>query len=204
MSIRHVLIWVAVTTVAIGPVLLSLASPLLAWRQPIYILAGVAGVISLSILLIQPLLAGGLLPGVPKSRARTYHRYLGIALLVAVLIHVAGLWITSPPDVVDALLFTSPTPFSAWGVIAMWALFCTAIVAALRKTLKLSWRSWRIVHTVLAVVIVGCTVLHAVLIDGTMEVLSKYALCAFVVAASARVLFDPKILARLQRQRPNS
>ena len=33
-------------------------------------------------------------------------------MAVAVVIHVAGLWITSPPDMIDALLFTSPTPFS--------------------------------------------------------------------------------------------
>ena len=30
-----------------------------------------------------------------------------------------------------ALLFVSPTPFSAWGVIAMWAVFTAALLAAL-------------------------------------------------------------------------
>jgi hypothetical protein len=47
-------------------------------------------------------------------------------LVVAVVVHVGGLWITSPPDMIDALLLTSPTPFSAFGVIAMWAIFAVA------------------------------------------------------------------------------
>ena len=68
-------------------------------------------------------------------------------LVVAVVIHVAALWITSPPDVVDALLFASPTPFSAWGVIAMWAVFAAALLAALRRRLRLRPRTWRIAFT---------------------------------------------------------
>ena len=79
------------------------------------------------------------------------------------LIHVGGLWITSPPDVIDALLFASPTPFSAWGVIAMWAIFVAALLAAFRRRLRLRPRTWRIAHSSAAAVVVvnGCGPRHA-------------------------------------------
>jgi len=90
--------------------------------------------------------------------------------------------VTSPPDVIDALLFASPTPFSAWGVIAMWALFASALLAGLRRRLRP--RHWRRAHTLLAAVIAVGSVVHAMLIEGTMETFSKAALCALVVAAT--------------------
>ena len=140
------------------PVAAAAMSPLLAWRDPVYIAAGFAGVVAMALLLFQPLLAAGQLPG------------------------VSGLWVTSPPDVIDALLFASPTPFSAWGVIAMWALFASALLAGLRRRLRP--RHWRRAHTLLAAVIVVGSVVHAMLIEGTMETFSKAALCALVVAAT--------------------
>lgn len=75
--------------------------------------------IGLALLLMQPLLAAGLLPGLPLPHSRAVHRLIGGALVVAVIAHVATLWLTSPPDVVDALLQRSPTPFSVWGIVAM-------------------------------------------------------------------------------------
>src|SRR4029453_2042153 len=124
-------------------------------------------IIALGLMLVQPMLIGGYLPGPSAYRGRRAHRWIGGALVIAVVIHVGGLWIASPLDVIDALLFASPTPFSAWGVIAMWAIFATALLAALR--LRLRPRTWRIAHTCLAVVIVVGTVVHAMLIEGTME-----------------------------------
>jgi predicted ferric reductase len=187
---RATLIWAALA-VAVGvPLAAAATSPLLQWRDPLYIAAGFAGVVALALMLMQPLLMGGYLPGLPALRGRRAHRWIGGALVLAVGIHVGGLWITSPPDVIDALLFTSPTPFSAWGVIAMWALFATALLAALRLRLRLRPRAWRIAHTLLAVVIVVGTVVHAVLIEGTMETVSKAALCALVIAATIKVIAD--------------
>ena len=112
---------------------------------------------------------------------------------MAVVIHVGGLWITSQPDVIDALLFASPTPFSAWGVTAMWAVFAVALLAALRRPLRISPRTWRIGHTLLAVVIVVGSVVHGLLIEGTMETISKAALCGLVVAATSKVVADLRV-----------
>ncbi len=162
------------------PIALAATSPLLEWREPIYIAAGFAGIAALGLLLVQPLLAGAYLPGLTAYRERRIHPWVGGILVGAVAIHVGGLWLTSPPDVVDVLLFRSPTAFSTWGVIAMWAVFVSGLLAALRQRLPLQPRTWRIVHTVLAVVIVVGTVVHATLIEGTMESVSKAALCGLV------------------------
>ncbi|MEO0678983.1 MAG: ferric reductase [Pseudomonadota bacterium] len=186
-ALRAALIRAALALAVLGPLALSLTSPLLAWRQPIYILAGAAGVAGLGLLLVQPLLADGRLPGLRGPPARRLHAGVGVALIAAVLVHVAGLWVTSPPDVVDALLFRSPTPFSAWGVAAMWAAFAAAALAALRRPLRWPPRLWRRGHLALTATVVAGTVVHALLIDGTMELLSKVALCALAVAATGWV-----------------
>lgn len=181
------------------PVVVAAASPLLAWRDPAYIAAGLAGVVALALLLVQPLLAGGFLPGLRLRLARRLHGLVGAGLLAAVAVHVAGLWLTSPPDVVDALLFRSPTAFSAWGVIAMWAVLAAALLAAARGRLRLRPLVWRLCHLALAMVIVLGTVVHAMLIDGTMGMVSKAMLCALVLAASGKLLVDLRLLADLRR-----
>ncbi len=187
---RGILIWTALVVVIAVPVMAAAASPLLQWRQPVYIAAGFAGVFAMVLLLFQPLLAGGYLPGLPILRGRKVHRWTGALLTLAVTLHVAGLWITSPPDVIDVLLLRSPTPFSLWGVIAMWAVFAAALLAALRRRLPLRPRTWRRAHTALAGTIVAGSVVHAMLIEGTMEFLSKAALCTLVVAAAGKAVTD--------------
>ena len=187
------LIWVALATAVGVPIAAAAASPLLEWRGPVYILAGFAGIIALGLMLVQPLLIAGYLPGLSAYRGRRAHRWIGGTLVVAMVIHVGGLWITSPPDMIDALTFTSPTPFSPFGVIAMWAIFAVALLAALRRRLGLRPRTWRIAHTLLAIVIVAASVAHAVLIEGTMETVSKVALCALVLAAAIKVMADLRV-----------
>jgi predicted ferric reductase len=153
----------------------------------------ISGVAALGLLLVQPLLMSGYLPELSARRGRYFHRWTGALLVVAVVIHVGGLWLTSPPDVIDALLFASPTPFSAWGVMAMWAIFVTALLAAFRRTLRLRPHTWRIGHTLLAAIIVVGSVVHAILIEGTMETMSKVVLCALVFAATIKVIADLRV-----------
>ena len=126
---RVTLIWAALAAALCVPIAAAAVSPLLEWRGPVYILAGFAGIIALGLVLVQPLLIAGYLPGLPAYRGRRAHYWIGGALVVAVVVHVGGLWITSPPDMIDALLFASPTPFSPFGVIAMWAIFAVALLA---------------------------------------------------------------------------
>ncbi|NNE89298.1 MAG: ferric reductase [Silicimonas sp.] len=180
---KALLIWLVFVAAVVGPLALAANSPLLAWRDPIYIASGFAGITALALLFVQPLLARNLLPNLKMHLGRRIHRLTGAFLVIAIITHVAGLWITSPPDVVDALLFASPTPFSAWGVIAMWAAFAAALVAALRRKLRLKPHNWRRLHGTFAAIIVVASVVHALLIEGTMEPFSKAALCILVIAA---------------------
>jgi predicted ferric reductase len=188
---RVILIWAVLAAAICVPIAAAAASPLLAWRDAVYILAGFAGIIALGLVLVQPLLIGGYLPGLAAYRGRRVHHWIGGALVVTLVVHVAGLWITSPPDMVDALLLTSPTPFSPFGVIAMWAIFAVALLAVLRRRLRP--RTWRIAHMSLAVVIVAGSVVHAMLVEGTMETVSKTALCVLVLGATAKVMVDLRV-----------
>jgi hypothetical protein len=190
---KAALIWAALAAAIGVPIAAAAASPQLEWRDPIYILAGFAGMIALGLVLVQPLLIAGYLPGLSAYRGRRAHYWIGGGLVVAVAVHVGGLWITSPPDMIDALLFTSPTPFSPFGVIAMWAIFAVALLAAFRRRLGMRPRTWRIAHMSLAVVIVVGSVLHGMLIEGTMETISKGALCALVLGATVKVMADLRV-----------
>lgn len=187
-AFRSFLVWIVLAAAVIVPVAIAATSPLLQYRQPVYVAAGFAGIFGLAFLLFQPLLAAGLLPGVTAQRARTMHRWLGGALVLAVAAHIAGLWITSPPDMIDALTFTSPTLFTPFGVIAMWAMVAAALLAVMRRRLPLRWNVWRLAHTSLAALAVATTAAHAMLIEGTMGTVSKAVLCALVVAATGRAL----------------
>ena len=184
------LIWGGLTAAMGVPIAVAAGSPLLQWREPIYVAAGFAGIAGLALLLLQPLLVGGRLPGLAGPGGRRAHASVGAALVAAVALHVGGLWITSPPDVIDALLLRSPTPFSLWGVIAMWALLAAALLAASRRRLSLRPRRWRLAHMTLASTVVAGTVAHALLIEGAMGSGSKAALCVLVVAATAWVVAD--------------
>lgn len=186
---RTISIWFALFLILAFPIVAAAFSPQLQWRDAVYIIAGFAGIIAFCLLLVQPLLIGGYLPALSPLSERRLHRWVGGGLVVAVIIHVAALWITSPPDVLDALMLASPTPFSIWGVIAMWAVFASAILAAFKKRLKLKPRSWRMGHTALAAVIIIGSVVHALLIEGTMEFISKVVLCVLVILIGGRVIF---------------
>lgn len=176
----------------IVPVVAAAFSPLLAWRRPVYIVAGFAGIVGMILLLLQPLLIARALPGLEGRRGRTVHRVAGRVLVLTVAVHVAGLWMTSPPDVIDALLLRSPTPFSLWGVIAMWALLLAAGLAALRRKTG----RWRRGHRALAAVVVATSVLHALLIDGTMEPVSRAVLCGLAVVATFFAVSGVRLKAR--------
>lgn len=188
--------WCGLCAAVIVPIGAAAYSPLLQWREPIYIIAGFAGIVGLALLLVQPLLAGQYLPGLQGPKGMRVHRATGALLVAAVVVHVLALWVTSPPDVVDALLLVSPTPFSIWGVLAMWAIFLTALLAVFRR--KLSPQSWRMVHIALGLLIVGGTVAHALLIDGTMETITKIALCVLVVWTTVRTALQH--ILRMQRR----
>ncbi|WP_371155646.1 ferric reductase-like transmembrane domain-containing protein [Jannaschia sp. 2305UL9-9] len=200
MTLRAGAIWTALILLIGWPLAVAATSPLLAWRGPVYVLAGLAGVAALALLPVQPLLIRGTLPGLGDAAGRRVHRGVGLTLVFLIVVHVAGLWITSPPDVIDALAFRSPTPFAAWGVIAMWSAFAAAALAALRRPLHLKPAIWRAAHTALAAIVVIGTIVHAVLIEGTMGTLSKTVLCGAILAVFAVTLKERRVWVPLLRR----
>lgn len=185
---RTIAIWTAVALLILWPLTVAATSPLLAWRSAPYIASGFAGALAMVILFLQPLLAAGYLPGLHPKRARRWHGWLGAGLIACVAVHVIGLYITSPPDTIDALLLVSPTPFSIYGVTGMWVLLATGIFVASRRRLALRPARWNLIHNVLAAVVVVCSVVHALLIEGTMGLVSKWTLSLAVLAATGAAL----------------
>ena len=194
------MVWFGLATAMAVPLAVAATSELLAWRSPVYIAAGFAGIVALALVLVQPLLAGGYLPGLAARRGRSIHRWVGMALVAAVIAHVVGLWLSNPPDLIDALLLRSPTLFSIWGVVAMWATFAAATLAALRGRLRLRPRTWRLGHTAFVVLIAFGSIVHALLVEGTMGLVSKVALCVVVLVAMGKVLWDLRVWALLRRR----
>lgn len=192
---RSALIWMLVMGVLGVPIAAATMSPQLQWREPVYILAGFAGIFALALLLLQPLLISQNLPGISALRSRQLHRWIGSMLVLAVIIHVVALWVTSPPDVIDVLLLRSPTSFSIWGVIAMWSVFASAFIAILRRRLHF----WRFAHRAFALLIAGSSIAHTLLIEGTMEPISKAVLCVFVGAATLLIISGPRSDVRSKR-----
>lgn len=177
------LIWGAVASLLVIPLILAAQSPLLAWRDGIYIAASFAGILAMGLFSVQPLGIAALLPGVSPTRARLMHKGLGALICLAVLVHVGGLWITSPPDVVDALLFVSPTSFSVWGVLAMWAVFLSGGMAVFRRKWRISPKTWRRFHLPLMGIAAGGTIVHALLITGLLSTPIKAAISLGVLVS---------------------
>lgn len=193
MSTRQRISWGAAALLAFVPLVAIAFSPQLAWRDPIYIASGFAGVAALSAMLVQPLLAGNFKSlGLNPLRARRLHRLVGFGLTAAVFAHIAGLYVTSPLDVIDVFLLRAPTVYSFWGLLALYALLAAFLVVFCRRRLRFHPRFWRITHAALAIIAATGTVAHTLLIQGTMEPVSKVILCITVMVATAFTAFRGK------------
>jgi predicted ferric reductase len=190
-----------VAAIMFAPVVVAAFSPYLASRNLPYIVGGFAGILALSFLFLQPLLPANYLAGSEGPVGRRWHRWLGVAIVVAVALHVGGLYLASPPDTIDALLLVSPTPFSIYGVTAMWGVIATALLVLFRRKLGLRHSVWRLIHNGLAAIVVASTVIHALQIEGAMEPATKWMLCLAVLAATGVALLDLRILRPLRARR---
>ena len=166
------------------PLAVAVLSPLQTSRNAAYIIGGLAGVAALGILLLQPILAAGFIPGTHLSKQRRWHSVTGGLLIALVLVHVIGLYLTSPPDMIDALLLVAPTLYSVYGVIALWGVILLGIVALPLIKKRIKPTAWRLIHHTIGVIVVGSTVTHAVMIDGAMGWRSKLMLCIAAVLAT--------------------
>jgi predicted ferric reductase len=193
--------WAGVALIMILPIVMAAFSPYLASRDLPYVIGGFAGIVALSLLFLQPLLPAGYLAGSEGPAGRRWHRWIGVGIILAVALHLGGLYVTSPADMLDALLLVSPTPFSVYGVIATAGVAATALLVLLRRRLGVRHSVWRLIHNGLAAVVVVATAIHAVQIEGAMEPSSKWLLCAAVLAATAVALVDLRLLRPLRARR---
>lgn len=185
-----------------GPVAVAATSPLLSGREAVYIVGGMSGVIALALLLLQPILASGYLPSISSVKSKTWHRRIGFLLFLAIALHIVGLYLTSPDDLIDALLLISPTPFSLYGVVGMWAIIVTTLLVALRSNLSWHHTLWKLVHNVLGCIVVVASVTHAMMIDGAMGYRSKLILCISIIALTTVVIVHLRIIRPMAKNKP--
>jgi predicted ferric reductase len=187
--------------IAIVPIIFAAFSPLQKGRELLWTIGSMAGIIGLSLLFLQPLLMPTAFPRLGVVRGTRWHRWGGIAIMAMVALHVGALYAYSPDDVTDALLLVAPTPFSLYGVISLWCLVLTMLLAATRRAMRLRVRPWRILHSVLAVAVIGAGAIHAIWIEGVMEQYSKLALCLAALTAATAGAVEINILAPARRRR---
>jgi predicted ferric reductase len=199
--LKRIALWTILALVAITPIVLAALSPLQRGREFLWVVGGMAGVLGMSLLLIQPFLMPTAFPRLGMVRHLRWHRWGGIAILAMVILHVGALYAYSPEDISDALLLVAPTPFSLYGVISLWCLVLTAVLTMMRRVMRLHPRPWRILHSVLAVAIVSAAAVHAVLIEGAMEDYSKRVLCFAALVATSAGAIEINLLAPLRRRR---
>lgn len=180
--------------VLILAVIVAALNPLQESRSIEYVIGGLSGVVALALLLLQPLLAIAFLPHGSVIQQRRWHRWIGTAIVITVALHISGLYLASPQDMIDAMLLVAPTPFSVYGVVGLWTLVLTATLVAFRKRLRLNISTWNIIHNSLAVIVVITSVVHALMIEGAMGYVSKLILCICLIGATTIVVAQLRII----------
>ena len=75
----------------------------------------------------------------------------------------------------------------------MWTVFLSAGVVAVRRRLTSNLITWQRLHRSLGFIIVLGSVVHAFLIEGTMETWSKALLCLAVIIATIITLIPARL-----------
>lgn len=174
--------WVLITLLLVAPAALSLLSPLQVGRDFWWIVGALAGIVALSLVVLQVLLTTPWLIGILDTSTMRLHRLLGLAVAGVVIAHVLGLYLYSPDDVSDALVLAAPT-HSRLGVLSAWCVLLSVALALARRRLGLTYSDWQILHAALAVFVVATAVGHTLMIRGTLDGPLEIALCLAAVAA---------------------
>ncbi len=192
----------------LGLALLPLA--LAAWRapapRPLLTEAGaVAGLLGLGLMITQSLSSGRLASIAPEYGADNlahFHRHIGGIAVVLVLCHPILLVAAEPAFVA----YLDPR-VNAIRALSLWSLLLALALIALsgfrRETLGLSYEHWRLLHGVLAVVIIVLGTGHALMVDHYLDApWKKAALTVLAAAAVAVVVLSRLIRPWLARRRP--
>jgi predicted ferric reductase len=185
---------VAVALLLLLPTVASAFSPLQEGRDATWIAGAVAGILALSLLVLQVLLPTPWLAGLDLP----LHRLLGLGVAGLVIAHVGGLYLYSPDDVRDALVLAVPT-HTRLGVLSAWTVLLSVGLALARRRLGLTYSDWQVLHAALAVLIVGTAVGHTVLVRGTLDGPAELLLCAAAVLATSAAAIYRLILRPLRQ-----
>jgi predicted ferric reductase len=129
-----------------------------------------------------------------------FHRYIGYAGLLFVLVHVA-----LSADWRQANPFTpSDTPARVYaGAVAAGALVVLVASSVWRRRIRLSYEVWQVAHAVLAVVAVVAALVHVLLVNYYIDTAWKRGLWLVMTAAFVGLLVWVRVARPLQiRRRP--
>jgi hypothetical protein len=167
---------VVLATLVMLPTLLAALSSLQVGRAPLWVLGTLAGILALSLLVVQVLLPTGWLNALVDKQNLRWHRILGVTITGLVITHIIGLYLYSPDDIGDALILAAPT-YSRLGVLSAWCLLLSVMLAFARHKLHLADSDWQTLHSAFAVAIVGTAIAHAMLLQGTLDGFAEGLLC---------------------------
>lgn len=142
----------------------------LAPGPPALVASTTAGALAVSLLVLQPWLVARARRVAARRHVVTvrWHRVIGTAALVLVLLHLGLLFTIGPGDTLFALSPDGPTR-ARMAVLATVALVVVVALGALRSRLPLADTSWRTLHSFFAVLAVVLGIGHAVLTGGALD-----------------------------------
>ena len=120
------------------------------------------GLVGIGILLLQFVLAGRLrwiCNVFSLSEVMLFHRSMGLLAIALLLLHPVLLAVGEGDW---SLIYGWSQPWYIWaGKLGLLALITHIVVSVFRTALKLSYERWRMTHDVLAVAIIGLTLVHS-------------------------------------------
>lgn len=121
-----------------------------------------------------------------------YHRQIGILGAMLLLLHPLILVIRSP-EMLGLLNPFGGTAASRWGVVSVLALLALIATSLFRKTLRLSYESWRLIHIATSILALTAALVHILLIGVYANSIAKrgffiaFAVVMIVVFLSLRI-----------------
>jgi DMSO/TMAO reductase YedYZ heme-binding membrane subunit len=189
----------AVVVLAALPAGIALSSPHLAAAPGLLVLSTTAAALAVGVLAAQPWLSRRR----PRPGRRPLHVVLGGVVAALVLAHVGALVIDDPDDAWFAMSPDGPTR-ARMALIATVLLAAVTVLGVLRRRLGWSGATWRLVHGVLAALVVALGVGHAVLTDGALDGVGTVVLLALGALGLAGAAVQVVRSLRRPRSRPGA
>jgi predicted ferric reductase len=129
-----------------------------------------------------------------------FHRQVSYVALALILAHPTLLFIRNSDTLKGLNVFDAParSRFSVISIIALLLLLATSVW---RKRLRISYETWQVMHSVLAVVAVAAALVHAILVGYYLNTSWKVGLWVIYSAALVWLLVWVRLVAPLRRYR---